>query len=195
MDVRDFARRGAVGLLAAALVWGCGGDDGGDGDPLASTDDVARISGVEAVAVESAQHVANEVDYPTDPPAGGDHNGALQNCGFYRVPVVNELAVHSLEHGAVWITYEPDADRTVVDAIEELAAQHDYVLASPYPANPAPVVLTAWGRRLELDGPDDERVVEFLELYLEDGPTTPEPGAPCSGAVGVPPDQPTTLVR
>ena len=69
------------------------------------------------------------------------------------------------------------------------------MLASPYAANPAPVVLTAWGRRLELDSPTDPRVAAFLDLYLEDGPTTPEPGAACSGAVGVPPDQPTTLVR
>ena len=183
-----------AGLFVAAVLGGCGGGDGGAAS-AASTDDIGQIPGVEAVPVSGARHVSGEVDYATDPPAGGDHNGAWQNCGFYRVPVVNELAVHSLEHGTVWITYRPGADAATVDEIEELASQHDYVLASPYPDNPSPVVLTAWGRRLELDAPDDPRVAEFLDLYLEDGPTTPEPGASCSGAVGVPPDQPTSLVR
>ena len=195
MGARTLARRGVAGLLVATVLWACGGDDGDGGTAASATDDIAQIAGVQAVAVSSARHVEGEVDYTTDPPAGGDHNGAWQNCGFYRVPVVNEHAVHSLEHGVVWITYRPGADPAVVDEIAGLASQHDYVLASPYPDNPAPVVLTAWARRLELDSLDDPRVDEFLGLYLEDGPTTPEPGAACSGAVGVPPDQPTTLVR
>jgi hypothetical protein len=42
---------------------------------------------------------------------------------------------------------------------------------------------------------DDPVVRPFLETYLQDGPTTPEPGAACSGAVGAPPDQPDSLIR
>jgi hypothetical protein len=194
MQPKTAARSVVAVVTALGLLCGCGGDDGG-ADPSSATDDVGRIDGVDAVAISSAVHVPGEVEYEVEPPAGGDHNGAWQNCGFYDVTVVKELAVHSLEHGAVWITYRPDAPDAITDEIEQLSQQHDFVLASPYADNPAPVVLTAWGRRLELETPTDPRVAEFLDLYLEEGPTTPEPGAACSGAVGVPPDQPTTLVR
>jgi hypothetical protein len=185
-----------IGVIAAAgTLVGCSGEgDGGDAGVVAA-DAVAEIEGVTVVPVASAQHVNGSVTYNASPPAGGNHNPAWQNCGFYTVEVIPELAVHSLEHGAVWITYAPGADDATLAAVRSLADQHDYVLASPYPDNPAPIVLTAWGRQADVDSADDPLVAEFLDTYLEDGPTTPEPGAACSGAVGVPPDQPTSLIR
>jgi hypothetical protein len=78
--------------------------------------------------------------------------------------------------------------------LRELADRSDYVLVSPYRDNPSPIVLTAWGRQAGIDSLGDPVVGTFLDTYLEDGPSTPEPGAPCDGAVGVPPDQPTSLV-
>ena len=49
-----------------------------------------------------------EAQYGVNPPAGGDHWSRWLNCGVYTEPQVNEHAVHALEHGAVWITYDPD---------------------------------------------------------------------------------------
>jgi hypothetical protein len=186
---------GAVLLsLALAACSGADGDEGGAANLVDETDQ-AEIAGVTVVPVASARHVNETVDYDTTPPAGGDHNSAWQNCGFYTVELVPEHVVHSLEHGAVWITYRPDADAATIAAIESLAADHEYVLASPLADNPAPIVLSAWGRQAAVQSADDPLVGEFLDTYMEDGPTTPEPGATCAGAVGVPPDQPTSLVR
>ena len=53
---------------------------------------------------EAGQHSASDVDYEQTPPAGGEHNDVWQNEGFYEEPVRDENAVHTLEHGAVWIT-------------------------------------------------------------------------------------------
>jgi hypothetical protein len=188
-----FGRAAIAALVVVLLASACGGDDGGEAGVVEAGTE-PEIAGVTVVPVESANHVGGAVDYPTSPPAGGNHNGVWQNCGFYSTAVTPELAVHSLEHGAVWITYAPDLDDATTDAIAALAATSDFVLASPYPDNPAPIVLTAWGRQAAVDGIDEPLVAQFLDTYLQDGPTTPEPGAPCSGAVGVPPDQPNTLV-
>lgn len=151
------------------------------------------IEGVVAVPVTSAEHVRHDVEYPTSPPAGGPHLGIWQNCGFYTVPVIDELAVHSLEHGAVWVTYRSDVPPESRQRLAALAVQSTHVLVSRYEAQDSPLVLTAWARRLALESLDDPRFERFLEVYLRDGPTAPEPGASCSGAVGVPPEHPESI--
>ena len=74
-----------------------------------------------------------------------------QNCGFYGRPIPNETAVHSLEHGAVWITYRPDLSADQVDMLRRLARSQTFVLVSPFPELPSPVVASAWGRQLQLE--------------------------------------------
>lgn len=155
--------------------------------------DLEGVEGVVAVPVASADHVRYDVEYPTAPPAGGPHLGVWLNCGFYTVPVLDELAVHSLEHGAVWVTYRSDTDSATLAALQARAAQSSHLLVSPYEAQAAPLVLSAWARQLSLESPEDARFDQFLDVYLFDGPTAPEPGAACSGAVGVPPEHPEAI--
>ncbi|MDT0167175.1 DUF3105 domain-containing protein [Actinotalea sp. AC32] len=119
------------------------------------------------------------------PPVGGDHDPTPQNCGSYDQPVREENAVHSLEHGNVWLTYRTDLDEVAVTRLKEIAQGEPYVLVSPYGALVAPVVATAWGVQLELDSIDDERLDASLTRYVH-GEQTPEPGAPCSDGVGTP---------
>ena len=148
------------------------------------------IEGVVAIAIESADHVDGDVEYSVSPPAGGPHSSWWQNCGFYTEPLREEHAVHSLEHGAVWVTYTDDAPAEELDDLERLAEQNSHLLVSPYRQQDTAIVLSAWGRQLALDSTSDPRFVRFLETYLRDGPTAPEPGAICFGGIGLAPDQP-----
>lgn len=145
----------------------------------------ADIEGVETYSDLSFDHVSTEVDYPQTPPAGGEHNATWQNCGVYTEPVVDEHAVHSLEHGAVWITHDPDLPADQVAKLHDLADGQGYVLVSPYEGLPSPVVATAWGYQLELDDASDDRLQVFLRKYLLN-PELPEAGALCSNGVGAP---------
>ncbi|MBT9254609.1 DUF3105 domain-containing protein [Phycicoccus sp. MAQZ13P-2] len=143
--------------------------------------DVASRPSLDAVTTyePSSTHVTAPVAYDQAPPVGGDHNPVWLNCGVYDAPVPNENAVHSLEHGAVWVTYSPDLPaRQVHSLFSNLPA--DYVVVSPHEDLPAPVVASAWGAQLVLDGVDDPRVAEFVREYRQ-GPQSPEPGAACSG--------------
>jgi hypothetical protein len=140
------------------------------------------IKGVQSFTGLTRNHTTAEVPYPQNPPVGGDHAPVWINCGTYTHAVNNWEAVHSLEHGAVWVTYRPDLPKQQVDALAAQAASHPYELLSPYPGLPAPVVATAWGKQLQMDDASDTRLPAFLEKYLQ-GEQTPEPGAPCSGGI------------
>ncbi len=137
--------------------------------------------GVEEFNIGPAgQHTQDPVDYEQDPPAGGEHNPVWQTQGFYEEPVRNENAVHTLEHGAVWITYSPDLPEEQKDTLREMVESQDCLLASPYPGLDSPVVASAWGVQARLDGADDPDLERFIRAYRK-GPQTPEPGATCAG--------------
>lgn len=172
--------RGALALVVVVgivlVVASAGGRDGGD---------VAVPEGTEVVDIDERSHVDGDVDYDRAPPIGGAHAPAWQNCGVYEEPVRDENAVHSLEHGAVWITYRPDLPAEAVETLEDKAEGETHVLVTPYEDLDAPVVLSAWGRQLAVDSAEDGRIDEFLRAFQQ-GPQTPELGAVCSGAVGDP---------
>lgn len=127
-------------------------------------------------------HVQGAVTYATTPPAGGDHNAVWLNCGVYTEPVANENAVHSLEHGAVWITYDPELPADQVDQLLAAAEPYDYTLVSPYEGMDTPITLSAWGTQLPLEDASDERIAPFLSQFVQ-GEQTPEPGAACTGGL------------
>ena len=108
------------------------------------------------------RNLEGPISYEQDPPTNRDHSPSWQNCGFYSFPVQDENAVHSLDHGAVWITYRPDMPAEQVDILRGLAAE-EYVLVSPYPDLYAPVVATAWRNQLALEGADDPRLRQFVD--------------------------------
>ena len=143
----------------------------------------ATVEGVETFE-NTSNHVEGVVDYPQTPPTGGEHNPAWLNCGVYDQPVPNENAVHSLEHGAIWVTYDPslsDAD------LETLKSQlpSTYIVLSPFDDLPSPIVLSGWNTQLQVEDADDPRIPEFLEEYWQ-SQNVPEPGALCTGAIDAP---------
>jgi hypothetical protein len=125
-------------------------------------------------------HVDTPVNYPQNPPVGGPHNPVWQTCQFYDKPILKERGVHSMEHGAVWITYSPELPAAQVEVLKQLAAPGHEILVSPYPGLPTPVVASAWGKQLQLQSASDARLAQFVH-YFENGPQTPETDTPCAG--------------
>lgn len=142
--------------------------------------DASIPTGTQSYSYPAGQHTTGPVTYAENPPVGGQHNPVWQNCGFYASPVANENAVHSLEHGTVWITYKPDLPQDQIDTLQALAEGQTYILVSPVANLPTPVVASAWGRQLLLDAADDPRLEQFIRQFRL-GPNAPEPGAPCTG--------------
>ncbi|MGW0432204.1 DUF3105 domain-containing protein [Micromonospora sp. NPDC003197] len=139
-----------------------------------------RKTNPEALAQD---HVALPPRYPMTPPAGGPHFSMWQNCNgdVYSAPIVDGNAVHSLEHGAVWITYLPSLPAADVERLAKRVRGQTYLMLSPYPGQESPISLQAWGYQLRVNDVDDEAIDEFIRTYRETA--SMEPGATCGNGV------------
>ena len=153
-----------------------------------ATDANGQIVGLKQFSNLARDHQDGPVTYPQTPPVGGVHSPVWQNCGIYDKPVANENAVHSLEHGGVWITYRPDLAAADVEKLRALVRGHTHALLSLYPNLPTPVVASAWGLQVQVQSASDARLPLFVSRY-ENGKQTPELGATCSGGIGNPVQQ------
>lgn len=154
-------------------------------EPKQRPQDIA-IDGVTEFKDLPSNHIDTvRIDYAAEygmtPPAGGDHSQMWLNCGVYSEPQRNENAVHSLEHGAVWVTYNPDTVSDDEVAALQKSLPSTYIILSPYPDLPAPIVASAWGAQVELESADDPRLTQFIDKYWKSA-SAPEPGAACTGA-------------
>lgn len=165
----------AVALVVAATVLMMRGDE----EPVE-----AGISGLVDAEALTNTHVERNVDYDTSPPMGGDHFPAWLECGAYDAPVADEIAVHNLEHGGIWIAYDAD----VLDA-GQVATLADRLpsngIMTPYDDLGVPVVVSAWERQVPIEDVADPRLDEFVEAY-ENGALAPESGqVTCAGGVSL----------
>jgi len=136
------------------------------------------IAGVESFTGLSRNHIATALAPTTLPPTGGDHAANWTECGIYKSPVNTSMSVHSLEHGAAWISYQTTLPKDQIKTLESFVTSNPYRLIAPYDNLASPIVLSAWGKQLSVDNASDSRIAVFLNAFTQ-GPDTPEPGAPC----------------
>jgi Protein of unknown function (DUF3105) len=187
-----------VALCVIAVAAACTSDGGSADTPPPQNDDSGAgrptsgggligpadegIDGVQAYRVDSNAHTEEDLDYELSPPVGGEHYPVPGTCGFYETDAPpDEFLVHDLEHGAIWIAYDPGLDAGQITALRELVAQQGKVVATPYEGLDGPIVVSAWARQLPLDSADDPRLQQFIDTYRNSS-DAPEPNAPCQGA-------------
>jgi hypothetical protein len=156
---------------------------GGNGGGLPAQGDQSVVSQVETVTAESSAHrpAGTEIDYSTMPPTGGAHYGSRTiSAGFYDDKQSLGSLVHSLEHGAVVVYYDPaQLSDSAEQNLKEYASTHtggwQSFIAMPTPVeNPeSAYVLAAWEKRLAMDEYDESTVREFTAEYLGRGPENP----------------------
>lgn len=174
-------RRIAVLVLIPLALAACGSDSNSSTTQAASAPAAplpGELAGTKTFTGLARNHVDTPVEYPQTPPVGGNHSPVWQNCQYYDTAIPNERGVHSLEHGAVWITYAPDTPRADRDVLKALAQTGDHILISQYDGLPSPIVASAWGKQLQLQSVNDPELKQFVDFF-ESGPQTPEPGVTC----------------
>jgi hypothetical protein len=160
--------------------------DNAKGDPAYTRPELAaakQIQGLIYHVEPDHTHKEGVVKYDTTPPTGGNHSQYWADCTgtVYDQPIANENAVHMLEHGAIWITY--NADKVKGADLEELkkdVAGQDRLALSPYPNLKSAVSLQAWNYQLFVDSVSDPRIAQFISVLKYNKSITPEYGATCS---------------
>lgn len=133
-------------------------------------------------AMLTRNHQWGVITYKVNPPVGGNHNYNWQRCAgdVYPAQIANEHAVHSLEHGAVWVTYNPAT--LPANQLAALSAKvkgiGDFILMSPYPGLKSPISLQAWGYQLFVNNAGDKRINDFIKDLRVNA--SMEPGAVCN---------------
>jgi hypothetical protein len=177
----------AVALIAIGIV-GYGGfavyQNG-----LTWSERAAKIDGLvnwrkkDAKVLEYTEHKYGVIDFskmPMNPAVGGPHNPNWQRClgDVYDAPIATEHAIHSMEHGAVWITYKTSLPKNEVDSLAKRVKGNDFTLMSPYDAQDTPISLQTWGYQLKVSNASDPRIDAFLKALRQ--VSSREPGATCS---------------
>lgn len=143
------------------------------------------IPGIVSQQYGGGQHVQpnQQVAYTKSPPYGGAHDGNWAACDgvVYPNPVRVENLVHSIEHGAVWIAYNPDqVSGPALDTLKAKVDGKSKTVMAPYPGLQSPISLQSWGHQLQVQSADDERIDQFILSLRENRFTYPEIGASCA---------------
>ncbi|MBB6421430.1 DUF3105 domain-containing protein [Streptomyces sp. AK010] len=179
-----------AGLVVGGVVLVRSQDDKGS-DTAAASDSSGKgkfVTGEDGVKTWegklSRNHVSRAVKYASEPPVGGDHNQVWMNCNgdVYTEKLNNTNAVHSLEHGAVWVTYNAAAKKADIDALAAKVKKTPYTLMSPMDDQKDPIMLSAWGHQRTVTSASDPNVDKFFEKFVQ-GEQTPEPGAACTNGL------------
>jgi hypothetical protein len=134
-------------------------------DRASDIDGLVNYRESEPALVEGGKHQQGPIKYSINPPVAGPHNNDWQNCmgNVYSQPIASEHAVHSLEHGAVWITYRPDLPADQVATLTAKVTGKEKMMMSPFEGLDSPISLQAWGFKLKVDNADDSRIDEFIK--------------------------------
>lgn len=150
-------------------------------DPSRDIDGV-YIGGADEYLVKMHVTAPQRVAYDRYPPIGGPHDATWAACEgvVYPTAVRNENMVHALEHGAVWIAYNPDTiDPNELEELSSFVDGQSHLVLSPYPGLASTLSLQSWGHQLALASIVDERFLQFLEALRQNQYVTPEFGATC----------------
>ena len=140
--------------------------------------------GIEVYPATTNKLTEGPIEYDRSPPTNGEHDPLWQNCGAYENPLNDRHVVHSLDHGIVWITHDPELPAGQIETLHGYGEEKN-VIVSPYPGQDAPVISTSWRVQLELDGAGDPRLREFVDGF-RNSEIAPLSGNRCAGGVGNP---------
>lgn len=128
---------------------------------------VPELSNVPHIASVSSPHTP----YNSNPPTSGQHVAFTAPWGFHTETVDDEVLVHNLEHGGIWISYKDPNDTEAIDQLRALLPQLPRkTIVTPRPKNDSRIAVVSWGHILKLDHVDATLIRQFAEANYNKAP-------------------------
>lgn len=116
-----------------------------------------------------------------EPPTSGNHGEPIPK-GAYTTELPDYNTIHNLEHGYVYISYQPDLPQDEIDKLSglffkpysNLEFAPTKVIMAPRAANTSPIIMSSWNRSLVFDSYDEQQMMDY---YLSNVNKSPEPAA------------------
>ncbi len=158
---------GIAFILFGLVVWG----------RVASKRDTVPSTGPllgQVLPNEARNHVPDgtQVTYDSNPPAGGPHYAETAHVGIYGRAPSDGYLVHSLEHGAVIIWYQPGLSEAEIKQLKNIydSVPVNKKIMVPRESLNVPVALSSWGRVLKLSSINESEIKEFMETNYDRAP-------------------------
>lgn len=124
---------------------------------------------------QGREHVApgHVHTYNSNPPTSGWHNPRAAEWGVYKEELPDEMLIHNLEHGGIWISYPPGISEDVRKKLESFYDKYGRkIIVEPRSKNDADIALAAWNRldKFPVFEYSDERVEKFIKVFRNKGP-------------------------
>ncbi|MEX0881487.1 MAG: DUF3105 domain-containing protein [Candidatus Saccharimonadales bacterium] len=135
-------------------------------------------------ADQGTKHVPDgtKFNYNSNPPSSGDHYQSPERRGFYDQEIPDGNLVHNLEHGYVWIAYQPDLPANQIQKLKGLFSKPysnpDFIpskaIVTKRSNNPTPISIVSWTWTMNLENYDEKKLMQF---YLQHVSKSPEAAA------------------
>ena len=128
----------------------------------------------QSFAIQGREHISvgdSHPEYNSNPPTSGSHYGQTVNWGVYQDELPDESVIHNLEHGGIWISYQPSIDEAIIEKINEVGRKYPgSVVVAPRAANDSLIALASWGRLEKLSSFDEQLIIEFIKKNKNKSP-------------------------
>ena len=127
----------------------------------------------ESVPILGSNHIqtgAEHEEYNSNPPTSGSHYAQAPGWGIYSEELEDEQAIHSLEHGGIWISYK-NLDEPSIEKLENIAKKFSKrVILSPREENDVSISVASWGRLMKLDEIDVDLIEDYIRKNTNKSP-------------------------
>jgi len=115
---------------------------------------------------QGTEHISEpgNFEYNSNPPTSGPHYAQAPEWGFYPKPIDDESALHAVEHGGVWVSYN-NLNQDEIDILKEFTDTNaQSVIVTPRPENNTRISAVAWTKLVKFDDVDVDALQKFLLL-------------------------------